>query len=166
MLTKLNFCIQKCLFWKFFFWVRNSICTWQKNFMQFRNYFIVENVYSCYQKSASHTVSIYGLAFSRQKSYTPKNYDTPTFMPKQVKWLRKFDETILAKLMNFVWLVFFIDFEKKKLVLTFLKCFFKVCGKSPNFNIFFFNFAKLNKHLQAVFCIKKKQFIFTLIKRK
>ena len=98
-------------FQKMFVWVQKSICGWKKTqkifWGQFQKNF--KNLCRRHQKNASHTFSIYVsimLVHIFQIFYFIL-YDTPNLCQNKRKVFRKFDDTIFAKCMIFVWLVFF-----------------------------------------------------------
>ena len=109
----LNFCMKLFFFWKMFVWVLNSICVEEKT-----DKFLLSP-----SKNASHTISIYGnymfiIFLTKSFSFLLSTIHRLLCRNKKILW--KFDDTILAKCLKLVWLVFFIDLVYEIVWLAFL----------------------------------------------
>ena len=109
---KINFACKTIFFQKTFVWVRKSICGW-KNTKSFWGRFKKVLKYFCrrHQKSASLTFSTYGsciisIFLTKKFSFLFSTIHR-IFCHNKRKIFRKLDDTILAKCMKFVWVVFF-----------------------------------------------------------
>ena len=112
-IKKKKFFQAKFFFRKMFVWVRKSICGWNKYKKNFggnlkKN---LKNFCRRHQKKASHAFSISGnfmfSIFLTKKFFFLCSTIDRILCPNKRKVFWKFDDTILAKCMNFVWLVFF-----------------------------------------------------------